>query len=120
MVQSVRPWIKIEQKISVIEIRMLMWMSGATRKVKTRSVFMRGGIGVKQIVDQMLENSIKRLRYILKWYETEPVIAVKNMHVDGMMGKRRPKKGELRFLKAIWLYKNEYSMRRGCERLKQL
>ena len=42
---------KIEQRMSVAEMRMLRWMSGVTREGKIRNEFIRGSIGVASIVD---------------------------------------------------------------------
>jgi len=50
---------KIEQRISVTEMRMLRWMNGVTREDRIRNKYVRGSIGVVSIVDRMRENRLR-------------------------------------------------------------
>ena len=83
---------KIEQRMSVAEMRMLRWMSGVTREDKIRNEYIRGSIGVASIVDKMRENRLRWLGHVLRREETEAVRLVREMHVVGKRGRGRPKK----------------------------
>ena len=83
---------KIEQRMSVAEIKMLRWMSGVTREDKIRNEYIRGSIGVASIVDKMRENRLRWLGHVLRREETEAVRLVREMHVVGKRGRGRPKK----------------------------
>ena len=83
---------KIEQRMSVAEMRMLRWMSGVTREDKIRNEYIRGSIGVASIVDKMRENRLRWLGHVLRREETEAVRLVREMHVVGKRGRGRLKK----------------------------
>jgi hypothetical protein len=42
--------------MSVVEMRMLRWMSGVTRKDRIRNKYVRCSIGLASIVDKMRKN----------------------------------------------------------------
>jgi hypothetical protein len=46
---------RIEQSMSVAEMRMLRWTSGVTKEVKIRNEYVRGGNSVASILDKMRE-----------------------------------------------------------------
>ena len=50
---------KIEQSMSVTEMRMLRWMSGVTSEDRIKNKYVRGSIGVASIVDKMRENRLR-------------------------------------------------------------
>ena len=49
---------EIELRMSVSEMRMLIWMSGVTREDRIRNEYIRGNIGVASIVDKLRENRL--------------------------------------------------------------
>jgi len=49
---------RIKQSLSVVEIRMLKWMSGVTRDDRIRNEYVRGSTGVASIVVKMKENRL--------------------------------------------------------------
>lgn len=48
-----------ENKVSVLEMRMLRWLSGKIRRDKIRNDDIRENIGVAPIVEKMLENKLR-------------------------------------------------------------
>jgi len=44
---------KIEQRMGLVEMRMLRWMSRVTRKDRIKNEYVRGSIGIALIVDKM-------------------------------------------------------------------
>ena len=59
MLYGAKSWAANKQqvhKMSVVEMRMLRWMSGKTRKDKIRNEFISGSLGVASIGDKMREN----------------------------------------------------------------
>lgn len=62
----------IERSMSVAEMRMLKWMSAVT-KHKIRNEYVRGGIGVTLIVDNMREYRLRWLGYMMRREETKTV-----------------------------------------------
>ena len=83
---------KIEQRMSVAEMRMLRWMSAVTREHKIRNEYIRGSIGVASIVDKLRENRLRWLGHVLRREETEAVKLVREKHVVGKRGRGIPKK----------------------------
>ena len=83
---------KIEQRMSVAEMRMLWWMSGVTREDKIRNEYIRGSIGVASIVDKMRENRLRWFGHVLRREETEAVRLVREMHVVGKKGEGKTQK----------------------------
>lgn len=47
--------------MSVIEIRMLQWMSGVIRKDSIRNKYFRGSIGVASILDKIRDMTLRWL-----------------------------------------------------------
>jgi len=52
---------KIEQRMSVVEMRMLRWMSVVTREDRIKNEYIRGGIGLASIMNKMRENDLDGL-----------------------------------------------------------
>jgi hypothetical protein len=50
---------KIEQSMSVTEMRMLRWMNGVTREDSINNKYVRGSIGVASIVNKMIKNRLR-------------------------------------------------------------
>jgi hypothetical protein len=83
---------RIEQSMSVEEIRMLRWMSGLTRENKIRNNYVRGSIGVALIVDMIRENRLRLFWHVMRQEKTKAVRVVMKMNVKGKREKGRPKK----------------------------
>ena len=83
---------KIEQRMSVAEMRMLRWMSGVTREDRIRNEYLRGSIGVAPIGDKMRENRLRWFGHVMRREESEVVRTVMNMNVEERRGRGRPKK----------------------------
>jgi len=79
----------IEQRIGVVEMRMLRWTNEVTTKHKISNDYIKGSIGVASIVDKMRVFRLRWLRNYLRREETEAVRLVKEMYVEGKRG--RPK-----------------------------
>eukprot|EP00102_Acyrthosiphon_pisum_P026090 XP_016663300.1 PREDICTED: uncharacterized protein LOC107884852 [Acyrthosiphon pisum] len=78
--------------MSVVEMKMLRWMSGVTREDRIRNEYIRDSIGVASIVDKMRENRLRWLGHVLRREKTEAISVAKKMSVDGKRGRGRPKK----------------------------
>jgi hypothetical protein len=90
---------KIEQRMSVAEMRMLRWMSGVTREDRIRNEYVRGSIGVAPIGDKMRENRLRWFGHVMRREESEAVRMVMNMNVEGKRERGRPKKKWLDVIK---------------------
>ncbi|XP_050532668.1 uncharacterized protein LOC126900777 [Daktulosphaira vitifoliae] len=82
---------KVEQRMSVVEMRMLRWMSGMTRKDRIRNEHIRGSIGVASIADKMRENRLRWFGHVMRKEESEAVRTVVQMNVEGRRDRGRPK-----------------------------
>ncbi|RZB50734.1 Metal tolerance protein 4 isoform B [Glycine soja] len=82
-----------ENKVGVVEMRMLRWMCGKTRQDKIRNETIRERVGVAPIVEKMVENRLRWFGHV----ERRPVNSVMR-RVDQMerrqtiRGRGRPKK----------------------------
>ena len=60
-------------KMSVIEMRMLRWMSGKTRKDRVRNEYIREWVGVVPIEDKLKENRLRWFDHI-QWRRTKAIV----------------------------------------------
>ncbi|KAL4132087.1 hypothetical protein QTP88_009302 [Uroleucon formosanum] len=78
--------------MSVMEMRMVRWMSGVTREDRIKDEYVKGSIGIASIVDKMSENRLRWLGYVMRREETSAVRVVMKMNVEMKRGRGRPKK----------------------------
>jgi len=50
--------------MSVVEMKIIKWMSGMTRKYRKRNEYVKGRIGVASIVDTMRENRLRLFGHV--------------------------------------------------------
>jgi hypothetical protein len=72
--------------MSVAEMRMLRWMSGASRKDRIRNEYVRGSIGAASIMDKIRENIFRWFGHMMRREKTKEL----RINVEGKRG--RPKK----------------------------
>jgi hypothetical protein len=83
---------RIEQSMSVVEMRMPRWLSGVITEDRIRNEYVRGSIGVATIVDKMRENRLRWFGHLMRRQETKVVRAVMKINVEGKQARVRPKK----------------------------
>jgi hypothetical protein len=88
--------------MSVLEMRMLRWMSGVTRKDRIRNKYVRSSIGVVSIVNKMREK-YKWFMHVMRQEETNVVKVVMKMNIEAKRRRGR--------LKKRWLDSIENDMR---------
>lgn len=62
MMYRIKCWVvgrKVEQRMSIIKMKILRWMNGVTRENKLRNEYIRGNIVIASIVNKM---TVKILR----------------------------------------------------------
>jgi len=84
-----------ESKVSVVEMRMLRWMSDKTRHDKIRNDIIRERVGVAPIVEKLVENTLRWFGHV----ERRPVDAV--VRRVNQMEESRVKRGRGRPKKTI-------------------
>ncbi|XP_050547610.1 uncharacterized protein LOC126909235 [Daktulosphaira vitifoliae] len=77
----------VNKRMSVIEIRMLRWMSGRTREDRIRIEHIRGSLCVASTEDKMTENRLRWFGRVMRREESEAArtvtITVIEMNVEG-------------------------------------
>ncbi|KAM2015416.1 hypothetical protein COP2_047002 [Malus domestica] len=80
-------------KIGVVEMRMLRWMCGHTRKDKIRNEDIRGKVGVAEIEGKMRENRLRWFGHVQRRPTDAPIRRCNyGTEVQGRRGRRRPRK----------------------------
>jgi len=64
---------KINQSMSVEEMRMLRWISGVTREDWIRNEYVIGSIGIAVIVDKKRENKLRLFEHVMRRENLEAV-----------------------------------------------
>lgn len=72
---------KIEQRISLAEMRILRWMSRVTKEDKIRNQYIRNSIEVASMVEKIRKNKLRWLGHDFRREEIQAVGLVKKMHV---------------------------------------
>jgi hypothetical protein len=58
--------IRIEQNISVAEMRMLRWTNGVTKENRKRNEYVKGNIGLASIKDKKRENRSRWFGHVMR------------------------------------------------------
>ena len=80
---------KVEDLLSRIEMRMLRWILGTSKRDKIRNEKIRRRCGVTDIVDKMREARLRWFGHMLRREGDEPVKMALEMKVEGHRGRGR-------------------------------
>ncbi|KAM1011700.1 hypothetical protein ACFX2C_047009 [Malus domestica] len=93
MLYSIECWAVKNQHIGVVEMRMLRWMCGHTRKDKIRNEDIRDKVGVAEIEGKKRENRLRWFGHVQRRPTDAPVRRCDHRtEVQGRRGRRRPRK----------------------------
>ncbi|CAN6710825.1 unnamed protein product [Malus baccata var. baccata] len=93
MLYGTECWAVKHQHVGVVEMRMLRWMCGHTRKDKIRNEDIRGKVGVAEIEGKMRENWLHWFGHVQRRPTDAPVRRYDyGTEVQGRRGRGRPRK----------------------------
>ncbi|KAM1659569.1 hypothetical protein ACFX2K_002661 [Malus domestica] len=93
MLYGTECWAVKHQHVGVVEMRMLRWMYGHTRKDKIMNEDIRGKVGVAEIEGKMRENRLRWFGHVQRRPTDAPVRRSDyGTEVQGLRGRGRPRK----------------------------
>ncbi|KAM2859996.1 hypothetical protein COP2_025345 [Malus domestica] len=93
MLYGIECWAVKHQHVGVMEMRMLRWMCGHTRKDKIRNEDIRGKVGVAEIEGKRRENRLRWFGHVQRRPTDAPVRRCDHgTEVQGRSGRGRPRK----------------------------
>ncbi|XP_050508941.1 uncharacterized protein LOC126886137 [Diabrotica virgifera virgifera] len=75
---------KEEQRMHVVEMRMLRWMSGVTKKDKIRNEYIRGSLGVAPIDAKMREHRLRWFGHVQRRDVNHPIRRIAEVQISVM------------------------------------
>ena len=78
--------------LGVVEIKVLKFMSGVTRKDRIENEYIRDGLGVSCIEQKMRESRLRWYGHVNRKGEDDVVSRVRKQKVNGCRSRGRPKK----------------------------
>ncbi|KAM1191811.1 hypothetical protein ACFX2G_012464 [Malus domestica] len=93
MLYGIECWAVKDQQVGVVEMRMLRWMCGHTRKDKIRNEDIRGKVGVAEIEGKRRENRLRWSGHVQRMPTDAPVRRCDHgTKVQGRRGRGTPRK----------------------------
>jgi len=74
---------QIEQRMSVVKMKMLKWINGMTRKDRIKNEYNRGSIRVALIMGKARENRYKWFGHVMRKEDLEAVRTIMELSMEG-------------------------------------